>query len=66
MKGSKREFSEKEIEWLKRHFRNTKNEELARKLGCSQTALHRLAVFRSDAESHAGWDKKGVSAALSE
>lgn len=43
MKGSKREFSEKEIEWLKRHFRNTKNEELARKLGCSQTALHRLA-----------------------
>lgn len=43
MKGSKREFSEKEIEWLKRHFRNTRNEELARKLDCSQTALHRLA-----------------------
>jgi hypothetical protein len=29
-------------------------------------ALHRLAVFGGDAESHAGRDKKGVSAALPE
>ena len=40
---TKRILSPEEITYLKKHFRNRKNADLARKLGISETALHRFA-----------------------
>lgn len=37
------DLTEKQVAWLKKHFRNTKNAVLAEKLGISESGLHRLA-----------------------
>lgn len=36
-------LTKQQVAWLRRHFPNTKNAELAAKLGISETGLHRLA-----------------------
>lgn len=41
--GVKIILTEKQEKWLILHFKNTKNAELAEKLGISETALHRFA-----------------------
>lgn len=43
MQGVKRIFSEAEVEYLKAHFADTKNAELAAHLRCGETTLHRTA-----------------------
>lgn len=42
-KGVKHILTDKERDWLRVHFRNTKNAELAARLGISESALHRYA-----------------------
>lgn len=42
-KGLKITLTEKQENWLKRHFMHTKNAEIAQKLGISETAVHRYA-----------------------
>lgn len=43
MKGVKHILTDKEAKWLEKHFRNTKNAELASRLGISEASLHRYA-----------------------
>ncbi len=43
MKTEKIVLTPRQEAWLVRHFRNTKNAELAERLGISETSLHRLA-----------------------
>ncbi len=43
MKGVKHTLTDKEVKWLGKHFRNTKNAELADRLGISEASLHRYA-----------------------
>lgn len=42
-KGIKITLTEKQENWLKKHFLHTKNAEIAEKLGISETAVHRFA-----------------------
>lgn len=42
-KGIKITLTEKQENWLKKHFLHTKNAEIAQKLGISETAVHRFA-----------------------
>lgn len=42
-KGVKIELTERQIKWLSVHFKNTKNSEIAERLGISETAVHRYA-----------------------
>ena len=42
-KGVKIILTEKQENWLKKHFLHTKNAEIAEKLGISETAVHRFA-----------------------
>lgn len=42
-KGIKIELTEKQEAWLKRHFKHTKNTEIAERLGISEAAVHRFA-----------------------
>ena len=42
-KGVKITLTEKQENWLKKHFLHTKNAEIAQKLGISETAVHRFA-----------------------
>lgn len=39
------DLTEKQVAWLKKHFRNSKNAVLAEKLGISESGLHRLACL---------------------
>ena len=41
--GKKIELTEKQENWLKKHFLHTKNAEIAAKLGISEASVHRLA-----------------------
>ena len=43
MYKGKIELTEKQIDWLKKNFKNKKNAEIANKLGISETSIHRLA-----------------------
>lgn len=43
MKGKKYILSEKDEKWLVAHFKNTANAEVAKRLGISETAVHRIA-----------------------
>ena len=38
-----KDLTEKQVAWLQKHFKNTKNAVLAEKLGISESGLHRLA-----------------------
>ncbi len=38
-----KDLTEKQLAWLQKHFKNTKNAVLAEKLGISESGLHRLA-----------------------
>lgn len=42
-KGIKIKLTDKQEKWLIRHYLHTKNEEIALKLGISETAVHRFA-----------------------
>lgn len=46
MKGVKTELTEKQLSWLDKHFKNTKNEEVASKLGISPRTAVRIARQR--------------------
>lgn len=41
--GVKIELTERQEKWLRLHFKNTKNAEIAERLGISETAVHRYA-----------------------
>lgn len=43
MKCLKHTLTEEEVKWLGKHFRNTKNAELAARLGISESSVHRYA-----------------------
>jgi len=43
MKGKKYILTERQEAWLKKHFKHTKNAEIAEKLGISETVVHRFA-----------------------
>ena len=42
MKGSLIKLSERQILWLKNHFKHTKNEDICQRFGISLSALHRI------------------------
>ena len=41
--GRGQELTEKQLEWLERHFKHTKNEDIMKRLSISHSSLHRLA-----------------------
>lgn len=43
MKGVKHTITPAQERWLREHFRNTRNAEIAERLGISETSVHRLA-----------------------
>lgn len=43
MYKDKIELTEKQLDWLKKNFKNTKNAEIAKRLGISETSMHRFA-----------------------
>lgn len=43
MNGPRHTLTEKEVKWLEKHFRNTKNAEIAEHLGISESSVHRYA-----------------------
>ena len=42
-KTSKIELTQEQVQWLVKHFKHTKNDDIAAHLGCSQTTVHRYA-----------------------
>ena len=42
-KTKKIELSEKERKWMERHFKHTKNADIAKKFGISESSMHRIA-----------------------
>lgn len=43
MQGKKINFTDEQLAWLSAHFADTKNAELAARLGCGESTLHRVA-----------------------
>ncbi len=43
MQGKKINFTDEQLAWLSAHFADTKNAEIAARLGCGESTLHRVA-----------------------